>query len=104
MTRRKHRPRRSEDAAEGPGGSLWLYGQHAVAAALANPERSVKRLLVAEPPASVPEGRPAPEVVERRAIERLLPAGAVHQGIAAEVLPLAPAALDQVLARIEKNA
>jgi 23S rRNA (guanosine2251-2'-O)-methyltransferase len=110
MKRRKHRPARSgpgapETAAARMGGgeaSLWLYGQHAVQAALANPRRAVRRLLVAEPaerrPAGIP-GRPAPETVERRQLERLLPPGAIHQGIAAEMLPLPPAALDEVLSR-----
>ena len=110
MSRRKHRPgrpgRASGEAQERPtggaGGNLWLYGQHAVRAALANPRRVVRRHLVTEPVgghAGAAVGRPAPEVVERRALEHLLPPGAAHQGVAAEVLALPAATLGEVLAR-----
>jgi len=108
MRRRKHPPGRpggasttASDRASADGGGLWLYGHHAVEAALANPRRVVKRWLLtqamAEP--SLPEGRPPPEVVERRTLERLLPPGAAHQGIAAEVQPLPGLSLDQVIDR-----
>ena len=72
---------------------LWLYGRHAVEAALANPRRSCHRLL------ATPEGlaslapaarRPGLEVatVEREELDRRLGAGAVHQGLALSVAPL----------------
>jgi 23S rRNA (guanosine2251-2'-O)-methyltransferase len=80
-------------AAGGKPKGLWLYGRHAVAAALANPSRSCHRLLAtAEGLAALGAAarRPGLEVatVEREEIERRLGAGAVHQGVALSVAPL----------------
>jgi 23S rRNA (guanosine2251-2'-O)-methyltransferase len=62
---------------------VWLYGRHAVVAALANPERRLHRLLVAGEPPALPTGCPlAPEHATRDQIETVLPSGAVHQGLA----------------------
>jgi 23S rRNA (guanosine2251-2'-O)-methyltransferase len=81
---------------------LWLYGTHAVAAALANPARYVHEVratasAAAELPPCPVEGRPRPRLDEGEAISRLLPPGAVHQGIAARVEPLEDLSLDEVL-------
>ena len=72
---------------------LWLYGRHAVEAALANPRRSCHRLLgTAEALARLGARaeRPGVEVapVERAAIDRLLGEGTVHQGLALSAAPL----------------
>jgi 23S rRNA (guanosine2251-2'-O)-methyltransferase len=86
-------PRRPAARPEAKAKGLWLYGRHAVAAALANPQRSCHRLL------ATPEGlaslgaaarRPGLEVVtaEREELDRRLGAGAVHQGLALSVAPL----------------
>lgn len=81
-----------------PRGPYWLYGRHAVCAALANPARRIRRLLAtAEAAARLPEGAGA-ERVAAAAIAALLPPEAVHQGLAALVDPLAPPPLAQVLA------
>ena len=92
------RPERSRHGtprrpAEAPAKGLWLYGRHAVEAALANPQRSCHRLLAtAEALArlGVGAGRPGLEVltVERTEIDRRLGADAVHQGLALSVAPL----------------
>ena len=85
----------------------WLYGRHAVAAALANPARRVRRLialpetvaelrsLAAAATARLPAG--APEVLDRRGFEMLLPQGAVHQGMALAAEPLPARDIDDVL-------
>lgn len=70
-----------------------LYGWHTVAAALGNPKRSFKRLLLTENAArrlseENIEPRPAPEIVRPGDIDRLLSPDAVHQGLYAEVEPL----------------
>ena len=105
MAKHKHSsPKSSRRGAEG-GGRLWLYGTHAVLAALANPLRLCRRLLVTRHAlpsvqAMVPDetaGAPSPEISERHAIERLLPQGAVHQGVALLVEPLPAVALEDVL-------
>ena len=73
----------------GGGGSPWIYGQHAVAAALANPARRCTRLLATDT-ATIPVENPpiSPEIVGREVIDALLPPGAVHQGLALLADPL----------------
>jgi 23S rRNA (guanosine2251-2'-O)-methyltransferase len=81
-----------------PGGKrLWLYGIHPVLAALANPRRRINRILVTQDTEaslgarlealaeSHPGGLPKPEIMAREVIDRALPRGAVHQGVAAQV-------------------
>ncbi len=87
------RTTRVRSAAPKAARGLWLYGRHAVEAALANPRRSCHRLLAtAEGLAALgPEAtRPGLEVltVEREEIERRLGPGAVHQGLALSAAPL----------------
>ena len=79
----KSKPTRSDhDRPRPTGGGLWIYGEHAVRAALANPRRSINRLLVAgEAPTPLRAGIVA-ERVGRGDLDSLLPRGAVHQGIA----------------------
>ncbi len=77
---------RGADAA----GGNWLYGTHAVRAALANPARTLHRLLIADPEAETPPGLALrPEIVTREEITAMLPEGAVHQGFAllADAMP-----------------
>lgn len=92
-------------------GALWLYGRHAVAAALANPERKVLRLGATKNAADWLASAPIPENRRREAedlkpdaIDRLLPAGAVHQGLAAQVKDLARVRLKDVCANPERGA
>ncbi len=82
---------------------LWLYGRHAVEAALANHQRSCHRLLAtAEALAALgaAASRPGLEVltVEREEIDRKLGPGAVHQGLALSVAPLPRLDLGRALA------
>ncbi len=100
-------PKDREAGRERPsGGQFWLYGQHAVLAALDNPARRIRRLALtadaarhfAEALAATRHRRPLPgdEVVDKADLERWLPPGAVHQGIAALAEPLAPLAIEDV--------
>jgi 23S rRNA (guanosine2251-2'-O)-methyltransferase len=81
--------------------SNWLWGRHPVLAALANPSRKgVGRLLITEDraaefedPALTPHGH-RPERIEAQALARMLPAGAVHQGMAFKVAPLEGVSLE----------
>jgi 23S rRNA (guanosine2251-2'-O)-methyltransferase len=88
-----------------PPGSIWIHGLHAVAAALANPRRRARRLLVtAEADAELARRLPRPwrvqpEVVDRQRFQTFLPEDAVHQGAALLAEPLTPLALDQAIAR-----
>lgn len=90
-------------------GERWLYGRHAVAAALANPDRRWRRLAVLAPQEA--EGRAliagaraarrgdgeALLILDRAGFVALLGAEAVHQGLALEADPLETADLDDVL-------
>ena len=100
----KASPRATED-------DRWLYGTHAVLAALANPDRACRRLVIAAQSAETLEDqvrtaagraeskgtrRPAPEIRDRAELDHLLPRDAVHQGLALEVAPLVPPTLEEI--------
>jgi 23S rRNA (guanosine2251-2'-O)-methyltransferase len=95
--RRHFYPRPDAKAADG----LWLYGLHAVRAALANPRRKVKRAVLtaraAEEIGAKLLGRVRHEIADGDAVARLLPAGAVHQGVALSCEPLPKRDLDDAL-------
>lgn len=106
----QHRPPAAARDRPARRGERWIYGRHTVAAALANPERRWRRLVVlagqeAEAQhllaAAVAERRGAEggalAVLDRDALAALLPAGAVHQGLALEVEPLVEPGLDDLL-------
>jgi 23S rRNA (guanosine2251-2'-O)-methyltransferase len=95
---RKSSPAR-EAAPDQPalGGAYWIYGYHAVTAAIANPHRRFRRLAgTAAALAEHPLGRPA-ERLDPPALASLLPAGSVHQGLAALVEPLPFLSLEELL-------
>src|SRR5579885_2146219 len=91
-------------------GEHWLYGRHAVAAALANPARRWRRLVALaghedEAAALLAAARARPvgagerlRLLDRAGFARLLPEGAVHQGWALDAEPLTPPALDDIAA------
>ncbi len=94
-------------------GLPWLYGRHAVEAALANPARICRRFITlsetaAEARALLAAARaetPAAglEVLDRREFERLLPPGAVHQGLALAAEKLAERDLNAFLASLPQD-
>ena len=93
-------PHKHDRSASQGGGGHWVYGWHAVNAALANPERIVTRILATDANArelKLPRRLPAPHVMDTREIDRIVGADAVHQGIAAEVKPLEPYVLEDIL-------
>lgn len=97
MTRRKPFPGRAGPISA--GGGVWLFGTHPVEAALTNPARSRKRLLVAREDLLAAYGKSSvtPELVERSAIDAVLPAGATHQGVALLVEKLEQPQLEDVV-------
>ena len=99
LARPQQKHERGRPAPHDSSGS-WVYGWHAVNAALANPERIVTRILVSEAGSSrlkLPRPLPNPHVVEARELDRVLGADAVHQGIAAMVKPLEPFVLEDII-------
>ena len=107
MARHRHKP---------PGAGVWLYGRHAVIAALGNPARRWRRLavlagreeeaaaLVAGARAIRRQGGAAIAVFDHNGFAAILPRHAVHQGYALEVEPLAEPDLDDVLEGIGSSA
>jgi len=90
---------------EAPRGTVWLYGLHAVAAALANPGRRLRRLLLTEEAEAtlaerLPQPWPVPpERVDRGRLDHLLGQDLAHQGVALLADPLAPPGLQHTLER-----
>jgi 23S rRNA (guanosine2251-2'-O)-methyltransferase len=89
----RHAPRSDE--------TVVLYGWHTVMAALANPQRHFRRLLVTENAARrLAEEKLSPsvklEMVRPDAIDALVGPEAVHQGLYAETDPLPSPALEEV--------
>ena len=88
----------------GAGPAYWIYGTHAVLAAVDNPARRIRRLLLTREAASGLRRptRPGPraEIVDRAVIDRAVAAGSVHQGIAALAEPLREDDLDEALDRL----
>jgi len=85
-----------------------LYGTHAVTAAWLNPDRICRHLYGSAPALEAFAGtlaraatlqlrRPQPIVADRDAIERLLPTGAVHQGLVLDAEALPEVGLEDVL-------
>jgi 23S rRNA (guanosine2251-2'-O)-methyltransferase len=83
----------------GPDGPVILYGWHTVAAALANPQRRIRKLWLTENAArrladehiDIPL---TPEIVRPSQIDQRLGPDAVHQGLLAEADPLASPDID----------
>lgn len=75
------------------GANSMLWGFHTVREALRSPQRKITELFASEPAAARLETEIAAKetrltIVPPADIDRMLPAGAVHQGLAARVLPL----------------
>src|SRR5712671_2221425 len=82
---------RDRDAS--PDAPVILYGWHTVAAALANPQRRIRKLMLTENAArrlseEKIQTRVAPEIVRPALIDQRLGPDAVHQGLLAEADPL----------------
>lgn len=81
------------------GGPVILYGWHTVTAALANPQRTIRKLLLTENAArrladEKIDTRVPPEMVRPAEIDRRLGPDAVHQGLLAEADPLPSPEID----------
>ncbi|PZU11791.1 RNA methyltransferase [Sphingomonas sp.] len=96
--RRGHRP------SQPVSGKPRFWGRHAVSAALANPERTVRRIWVTREAAAAFGGFPAhvpTSFAEVTDLARLVPHDAPHQGIVIEVDPLDDIWLADLLERGE---
>jgi len=96
-------PRRRPEGRGDPGG--WVWGWHAVEAALANPERTAPRriLATAERAGELISrfSQLSPVVADNGEIARRLPPGAAHQGVAIETPALDGVDLEAIAAPAE---
>lgn len=87
---------------------MSLYGDHAVKAALENPDRVIKAIYATEQSVddvvalaedAIRAGRRLPDItlLEREDFDHSLPKGSVHQGIALDCAPLAEVFLTDIL-------
>ena len=95
------RPRQPVPPGENAGdGLVRLYGLHTVRAALDNPRRKIRRMLVTRNAAErleiadIAALRFKAELVEPRDIDKITGSDAVHQGVLIEAEPLKPKRLD----------
>jgi 23S rRNA (guanosine2251-2'-O)-methyltransferase len=93
--------RRGASQNAGQSAGPWLYGLHAVKAALANPRRKLGRALLTQRAAEFLGekllARVRTEIAEPGALDRLLPPGSVHQGAVLEAWPLKSLELGEIL-------
>jgi 23S rRNA (guanosine2251-2'-O)-methyltransferase len=85
----------------GAEGKDWLWGVHAVEAALDNPARPAPRRLLATADRAKALSRRFPdlkviETVEAQEITRQLPQGAVHQGLALKIDAPEPLSMEEI--------
>jgi 23S rRNA (guanosine2251-2'-O)-methyltransferase len=89
----RNRPHREPSASASAADGGWLWGKHAVKAALENPKRRLKKLLatpasLAEVEASAKRRSFAAQPIDAETLGRNLPRDAVHQGLALLADPL----------------
>lgn len=85
---------RSQNRSKGSGregGSGWIWGWHAGQAVLANPKRTLHKILVTENVLgrlNLPDRAPAPQIVLPAVLDREFGRGSAHQGLAVRAAPL----------------
>ncbi len=93
------RPRRREEGEPSSSLHVTLFGMHAVKEAILNPARKIKAIYIAgmleeniqdilDEAAEKGLLRPEPEIIDKNRLDRALPKGTVHQGIACDAAPL----------------
>lgn len=84
-----------------PASGYWIYGHHAVEAALNNPDRVILEFLATREAAAAfsQSSRAQPQTVERERLDRLCERDAVHQGVCLRVEPLDPPTIHDALER-----
>lgn len=96
---RQEQPFFARPEREKEGGPVWLWGTHAVLAALANPDRQFLQFVATENAAErLPKLPFSPQILTGKELDQRLPPGAVHQGIAVKAEPLEALALEDLIA------
>lgn len=90
-------PRRPQGRPSTDAGKDWIWGVHAVEAALANPARGApRRLLATADRAKGLSIYKTLEIVDGQVISKALPPNAVHQGLAMKPEPLDPLSIEDI--------
>ena len=93
MAKRKHKNPQKDRKILADSSPLYIYGSHAVRAALENPKRRIRNLYLTENAANelaemLARRKITPEIRKAQQLAALLPADAVHQGMVLETAPL----------------
>ena len=97
MTRSEKSRQRPRHGSHTKSKRLWIYGLHAVAAALANPRRARhKVLLTANALKAISAPESPHETTNPQDITKALPPGAVHQGAALATDPLPDLSIEDI--------
>ena len=93
MAKRKHKNPQKDRKTLADSSPLYIYGSHAVRAAVENPKRHIKNLYLTENAAHqlaemLARRKITPEIRKAQQLASLLPADAVHQGMVLETAPL----------------
>ena len=113
--KRKGRPKRRDGSARNSNSRddspVWIYGRHAVAAALNNPKRRIIRAMATKNGADWLASQNVPDAIinliddaKPDQLDAALPAGAVHQGVAAFTHELPRARLKEICAGSDASA
>ncbi len=89
--RPNHSKNRSHSKDRRSSPQSWIWGWHAVQAVLQNPRRTIHKILATDTAAQrlgLSEGRSDLNVVPASYIDKALPRGAAHQGVAVKAAPL----------------
>lgn len=97
-------PAEIKPSLKGPKGSYWIYGNHAVLAAIDNPARRIRRLVQTDPSGEraarggSDRQLPSWETLPRPELDRLAGRESVHQGVAAQVESLPETGIEDLIA------
>ena len=117
----RHNPASTRNTGRGrEGGAAWIWGAHAARAALSNPKRTIHEILITETAqhrysgqaqhsdmknSDIEAGRhPSPKIVLPQVLDKTVPRGAVHQGIAVKAAPLEWKPLEVIADSADDNA
>jgi 23S rRNA (guanosine2251-2'-O)-methyltransferase len=103
----RHKPEEPDapsSQAPARGGRFWIYGYYPVTMALANPRRRIHRLVAVDIESEGLSRGHSAERIGASGLRSLLPAGAVHQGMAVLVDRLSHIALGELLEDLSPEA
>lgn len=98
----KNRSKKAEKKGFDPNSPGWIYGLHAAHAAIGNTSRKIERIVATANGARELKNPPCGvDILSPKEIDRLLPDGAVHQGLAILTAPLPLMSLEDRLDTLE---